>query len=111
MTPTVNADSPVEMFLSLFLLNLQGKSRTKNPLRNIFTINRLYNITAGSAKKEMANTVTEKVNSFSRSVGHQKSHKDDRPEKHEATILPIQVLGTVSPYPIVVTVIWSNLDL
>jgi hypothetical protein len=27
-------------------------------------------------------------------------------EKQEATILPIQVRGTVSPYPIVVTVIW-----
>ena len=38
--------------------------------------------TAGSAKNEMAKT-----------------------EKHEATIFPIQVLGTVSPYPIVVTVI------
>ena len=38
--------------------------------------------TAGRAKNEMANT-----------------------EKHEATILPVQVLGTVSPYPIVVTVI------
>ena len=28
-------------------------------------------------------------------------------EKNEATILPIQVLGTVSPYPIVVTVIYK----
>lgn len=39
-------------------------------------------LTAGSAKNEIANT-----------------------EKHEATILPIHVCGTVSPYPIVVTVI------
>ena len=29
-------------------------------------------------------------------------------EKQEATIFPIQVLGTVSPYPMVVTVIWSR---
>ena len=29
-------------------------------------------------------------------------------EKQEATILPIQVLGTVSPYPIVVTVIYKK---
>ena len=43
--------------------------------------------TAGRAKKEMANT-----------------------EKQEATILPNQVLGTVSPYPIVVTVIWNGGD-
>ena len=28
-------------------------------------------------------------------------------EKQEATIFPIQVLGTVSPYPMVVTVIWK----
>lgn len=41
-------------------------------------------LTAGRAKKEMANT-----------------------EKQEATILPIHVWGTVSPYPIVVTVIWN----
>ena len=41
-----------------------------------------YLLTAGSAKKEMANT-----------------------EKQEATILPVQVSGTVSPYPMVVTVI------
>ena len=40
--------------------------------------------TAGRAKKEMAKT-----------------------EKQEATILPTQVLGTVSPYPIVVTVIYE----
>jgi len=39
-------------------------------------------LTAGRAKNEMAKT-----------------------EKQEATILPIQVRGTVSPYPIVVTVI------
>ena len=39
-------------------------------------------LTAGSAKNEMANT-----------------------EKHEATIFPGQVRGTVSPYPMVVTVI------
>ena len=38
--------------------------------------------TAGRAKNEMAKT-----------------------EKQEATIFPIQVLGTVSPYPMVVTVI------
>ena len=38
--------------------------------------------TAGSAKKEIANT-----------------------EKQDATIFPIHVLGTVSPYPMVVTVI------
>ena len=44
-----------------------------------------YQVTAGSAKKEIAKT-----------------------EKHEATILPIHVLGTVSPYPIVVTVIWTE---
>ena len=37
-------------------------------------------LTAGSAKKEIANT-----------------------EKQEATILPIHVCGTMSPYPIVVT--------
>ena len=36
-------------------------------------------------------------------VGYDARYK--RPEKHEATILPIQVRGTVSPYPIVVTVI------
>jgi len=41
-------------------------------------------LTAGSAKKEIAKT-----------------------EKHEATIFPIHVWGTVSPYPIVVTVICS----
>ena len=41
-------------------------------------------ITAGKAKNEMANT-----------------------DKHDATILPIQVRGTVSPYPIVVTVIYQ----
>ena len=29
-------------------------------------------------------------------------------EKQEATILPTQVLGTVSPYPIVVTVIFKR---
>lgn len=39
-------------------------------------------LTAGNAKKEIAKT-----------------------EKQEATILPIQVFGTVSPYPMVVTVI------
>ena len=39
-------------------------------------------LTAGSAKNEMANT-----------------------EKHEATIFPGHVRGTVSPYPMVVTVI------
>ena len=39
-------------------------------------------LTAGKAKNDMANT-----------------------EKQEATILPIHVWGTVSPYPIVVTVI------
>lgn len=42
-------------------------------------------LTAGRAKKDMAKT-----------------------EKQEATILPIQVWGTVSPYPIVVTVIWNS---
>ena len=30
-------------------------------------------------------------------------------EKHDATILPIHVRGTVSPYPIVVTVICTQL--
>ena len=30
-------------------------------------------------------------------------------EKHDATILPIQVRGTVSPYPIVVTVICAHI--
>ena len=39
-------------------------------------------LTAGNAKNEIANT-----------------------EKQDATIFPTQVLGTVSPYPIVVTVI------
>lgn len=39
-------------------------------------------LTAGRAKNDIAKT-----------------------EKHEATILPIHVCGTVSPYPIVVTVI------
>lgn len=43
-------------------------------------------IPAGSAKKEMAKTL-----------------------KQEATILPIHVCGTASPYPIVVTVIWGNI--
>jgi len=41
-------------------------------------------LTAGSAKNDMAKT-----------------------EKHDATILPIHVRGTVSPYPIVVTVIYK----
>lgn len=39
-------------------------------------------LTAGRAKNEIAKTL-----------------------KHDATIFPIHVLGTVSPYPIVVTVI------
>lgn len=39
-------------------------------------------LTAGKAKNDIANTL-----------------------KHDATILPIHVCGTVSPYPIVVTVI------
>ena len=39
-------------------------------------------LTAGKAKNEIAKT-----------------------EKHDAIIFPIHVLGTVSPYPIVVTVI------
>jgi len=43
-------------------------------------------LTAGSAKNDMAKT-----------------------EKHDATILPIHVRGTVSPYPIVVTVIYKQL--
>jgi hypothetical protein len=42
-------------------------------------------LTAGNAKKEMANT-----------------------EKQDATILPIHVCGTVSPYPMVVTVICKS---
>ena len=41
-------------------------------------------LTAGKAKNDIANT-----------------------EKQDATILPSQVLGTVSPYPIVVTVIYN----
>jgi len=41
--------------------------------------------TAGRAKNDMAKT-----------------------EKHDATILPIHVRGTVSPYPIVVTVICTQ---
>ena len=44
-------------------------------------------LTAGSAKNEIANT-----------------------EKQEATIFPGQVRGTVSPYPIVVTVIWKQIN-
>ena len=47
-----------------------------------FNANPEPRIPAGSAKKEIAKT-----------------------EKHEATIFPDQVLGTASPYPIVVTVI------
>lgn len=43
---------------------------------------RSYLLTAGSAKNEIAKT-----------------------EKQDATIFPNHVLGTVSPYPIVVTVI------
>ena len=42
---------------------------------------------AGSAKNEIAKT-----------------------EKHEATIFPDQVLGTASPYPIVVTVICNQMN-
>lgn len=42
-------------------------------------------LTAGRAKNDIANT-----------------------EKQEATILPIHVCGTVSPYPMVVTVIWEK---
>ena len=41
-------------------------------------------LTAGRAKNDIANT-----------------------EKQEATIFPVQVRGTVSPYPMVVTVIWK----
>lgn len=52
-------------------------------------INRVPNflraLTAGRAKKEIAKT-----------------------EKQEATILPIHVFGTASPYPMVVTVIWEG---
>lgn len=42
--------------------------------------------TAGSAKKDIAKTL-----------------------KHDATIFPIHVWGTASPYPIVVTVIWNQI--
>lgn len=51
-------------------------------LRLIKNIYIYIKLTAGSAKKDIANTL-----------------------KHEATIFPIHVCGTVSPYPIVVTVI------
>ena len=79
----------VVMLLSLFLLNLQSKSWSQNTLQHNTFVCAIYpsfnfakHFTAGRAKNEMAKT-----------------------EKHEATILPVQVLGTVSPYPIVVTVI------
>lgn len=45
----------------------------------------LFPLTAGRAKKEMANT-----------------------EKHDAMVFPIQVCGTLSPYPIVVTVTFGK---
>ena len=65
---------------------LQSKAGAENSLKCKLSVGALMGLlpvsTAGRAKKEMANT-----------------------EKQEATILPIQVLGTVSPYPMVVTVI------
>ena len=81
-------DLPVVMLLSLLLLNFQSEPGAEDPLgrnRNnswYLFIQFLFSITAGRAKKEIAKT-----------------------EKQEATIFPIQVLGTVSPYPMVVTVI------
>ena len=65
---------------------LQSKAGTENSLKykleDARSSDSCYLGTAGRAKNEMANT-----------------------EKQEATILPIHVLGTVSPYPMVVTVI------
>lgn len=48
--------------------------KTSNILLQVKEVTRVHKLTAGRAKKEMAKTL-----------------------KQEATILPIQVLGTVSP--------------
>jgi hypothetical protein len=67
---------------AVFVEPSEQKLTTEYPGIQNESLKMYQNLTAGRAKKEMAKT-----------------------EKQEATILPIQVLGTVSPYPIVVTVI------
>ena len=68
-------------------MGLQSKAGPENTLKCSLEDARwsIFLCTAGKAKNEMAKT-----------------------EKQEATILPIHVLGTVSPYPMVVTVIWRR---
>lgn len=58
---------------------------TLNTLNMTSSIHSVVQLTAGRAKKEMANT-----------------------EKQDAIVFPIHVCGTLSPYPMVVTVTFGG---
>lgn len=68
-----------------FVYKFAATHNTNNTVLSKWT-NIRSKLTAGRAKKEIANTA-----------------------KQEATIFPIQVSGTLSPYPIVITVIWKTI--